>query len=172
MVEIEYADNTGALGTLARLEIYFDSLKRHGSGRGYHLEPSKSILIVHQENIKAVKVFSKRHGFRVRTGTNYFGGYIGNNKFKSNWLRESTLTWERNIKSISETAGKHPQESYAAVVCAIQSEWISIQRATWDTGDSFAGVEKMLHETFLPRIFFGKTKTLSTVVGALSVHES
>ena len=32
----------------------------------------------------------------------------------------------------------------------------------------FSGVEKMIRETFLPRLFFGKTKTLSSVVGALS----
>ena len=54
------------------------------------------------------------------------------------------------------------------MVCVIQSEWIFLQRVTWDTGDSFAGVEKAIWETFLLHIFFGKTKTLSPVVGALS----
>ena len=43
-----------------------------------------------------------------------------------------------------------------------------IQRVTWDTGDAFAGVEKIIRETFLPCLFFGKTKTISPVVGALS----
>ena len=33
----------------------------------------------------------------------------------------------------------------------------------------FARVEKMIHETFLLRLFFGKTKTLYPVVGALSM---
>ena len=42
------------------------------------------------------------------------------------------------------------------------------QRVTWDTRDSFAGVEKMICKTFLPRLFFGKTKHLSPIVGALS----
>ena len=51
----------------------------------------------------------------------------------------------------------------------IQSEWIFLQRITWDTGGSFAGVEKIIRETFLPRLFFGKTKTLSPVIGALSM---
>ena len=35
----------------------------------------------------------------------------------------------------------------------------------WDTGDSFVGVEKMICENFLSRLFFGKTKTLYPVVG-------
>ena len=63
---------------------------------------------------------------------------------------------------------KYTQDSYAAFLCAIQLEWIFLQSVTWDTGESFAGVEKMICKTFLPRIFFRKTKTLSPVVGALS----
>ena len=35
-------------------------------------------------------------------------------------------------------------------------------------GDAIAGVEKIIWETFLPRLLFRKTKTLSPVVGALS----
>ena len=35
-------------------------------------------------------------------------------------------------------------------------------------GDTFAGAEKMIQEMFLPHLFFGKTRTLSPVVGALS----
>ena len=65
-------------------------------------------------------------------------------------------------------AGKYPHDSYAPVVHAIQSEWIFLQCVTWDTGDTFAGVEKMIWETFLPHLFFGKTKTLAPIVGALS----
>ena len=53
------------------------------------------------------------------------------------------------------------------MVRAIQLEWIFLQRVTWDTGDAFTGVEKMIWETFLQCIFLGKTKTLSPIVGAL-----
>ena len=67
-----------------------------------------------------------------------------------------------------QNCGKYPQESYFAVARAIQSEWIFLQRVTWDTGDAFAGVEKMLRETFLPHIFFRNKKYLSPIVGYLS----
>ena len=50
-----------------------------------------------------------------------------------------------------------------------QSAWIFLQHATWDIGDLFAGVENMIHETFLPRFSFIKTKTLPPIVGALSM---
>ena len=103
-------------------------------------------------------MFGVRHRFRVCTGARYLRGYIGDEKSKHNRLRDSTMTWERNINMIRKTAGKYPQESYSAVVCAIQSEWIFIQCLTWYTGNLFAGVEKMIRETFLPRLFFGKNK--------------
>ena len=58
--------------------------------------------------------------------------------------------------------------NYTTVVREIQPGWIFLQRVTWDTGDVFARVERMIQETFLPRIFFVNTKTLFPVVGALS----
>ena len=67
---------------------------------------------------------------------------------------------------ISKTVGEYPQESYAAVAHVIQSEWIFLQRVTWDMGGAFAVVEKMIRETFLPNIFFGKRKSLSPIIGA------
>ena len=101
-------------------------------------------------------------------GTHYLGCYIGDHDSKINWLREHTLMWEKNINTIRKTSGKDPQEIYTVVVCEIQSEWVFIQRVTWEMGDAFAGVEKMIWEDFLPRLFFGKTKTLSPIVGAIS----
>ena len=52
---------------------------------------------------------------------------------------------------------------------SIQSEWVFLQHITTNTGDVFAGVDKMIQETFLPRIIFGKTKLLSPIVGFISI---
>ena len=60
-------------------------------------------------------------------------------------------------KTISKTAGKYTQDSYTAVVIEIQSECIFLQCVTWDTGDSFAGVEKMICETFF-LVFSSETR--------------
>ena len=79
------------------------------------------------------------------------------------------MTWEKNINTISKNEGKYTHESYATVVHAIQSEWIFLQRVTWDTGDAFAGAEKMIQETFLPCLLLRRTKTLSPIVGSLSM---
>ena len=67
-------------------------------------------------------MFVKRHRFKVYTGTRYLGGFIGDDRYKRYWMREHTLTWEKNIGTISKTADKHPQKSYATVAHAIKSE--------------------------------------------------
>ena len=124
--------------------------------------------MVRPENIAAGKVFGARHRFKVCTGACYLWGYIRDNDSKHDCLRERTLTWEKEKTAIKKTAGKYPQEIYAAVVRAIQPELIFLQHITWYTVDAFPGVDKMIRETFLPGIFLRKTKTLSPIVGAIS----
>ena len=163
-----YGDNTGASGTFTIIETYFNFLTCQGPGRGYYPKPSKSVLFVHPVNLETGKEFGARQVFKVCTGALYPGSYIRDGESKSDWLRERTLTCEKNINKISETEGGYPQESYAAVVSAIQSEWIFLQHVTWDTGYVFTGSGKKIQETFLPRLFFRNTKTLSPFVGSIS----
>ena len=164
-----YADDARFFGTFTIIERYFYLLTLQGLGRRYYPEPYKSVLIVRPNNLEAGKVFGACHGFKVCTGARYPGSYIGADESKRDLLRERMMTWENNISTIRKTAGKYPQDSYTAVVRTIQSEWIFLQHVTWDTWDAFAGVEKIIRETFLPRLFFGKTKTLSPVMEALSI---
>ena len=88
-----YADNNRGLVTFSRIDTYFNSLTRQGSGCRYYPELSKSVLIEHPENLKDGKVFGARHGFNLCMGAHYFWGYIGDDESKSNCLREHTLTW-------------------------------------------------------------------------------
>ena len=54
------------------------------------------------------------------------------------------------------------------MVHVIQSEWIFKQCMKNDTVHAFTRVEKLLQETFLPRLIFGKPKSLPPIVGTLS----
>ena len=63
--------------------------------------------------------------------------------------------WEKNILGTTEMVEEYPQVSYAVVVCLVQLEWIFLERVKKDTGYTFAGVDKLLWETFLPYLFFG-----------------
>ena len=130
------------------IELYFNLLKHYGSGCGYYPKTSKSVLIVHPDNLETGNQFGLCHGFKVFTSEWYFGGFIGDDKSKLDWIQDRTLTWENNIIKIIETVEKYTQESYAAVVHVIQPEWIFLQRVTKKMGYAFAGAEKLLQETF------------------------
>ena len=69
------------------MKLIFNFLTRQGPGRGYHPKLSKSVLVVHPENLKDGKVFGARNGFKLFTGACYLGGYIGDNESKHDWLR-------------------------------------------------------------------------------------
>ena len=72
-----YADDSGALGTFARIDTYFNLLTCQGPQRGYHPKPSKRVMVMHPDNLEARKYFGKNHGFKVCTGARYLGVYIG-----------------------------------------------------------------------------------------------
>ena len=105
---------------------------------------------MHQDNIESREQLVLSHGFKVCTVARYLGGYIGDDKYKRDWLKKRTETWERNIFTLRKTAGKYTKESYAMVVRLIQSEWIFPQRFANNTGDAFSGVANMIQEIFLP----------------------
>ena len=69
-----YVDNTGALGTYDKIELYFNFLNKSGLGCGQYPKPPKIVLIVHLHNIASRKDFGLRHGFKVCTGMCYLGG--------------------------------------------------------------------------------------------------
>ena len=60
-----YADKTGDLGTFTIINTYFNFLMCQGLGFGYYHKPSKRVLIVNMENLKAGKEFGARHIFKV-----------------------------------------------------------------------------------------------------------
>ena len=113
---------------------------------------------MHPKHFNSGKYFCKCHGFKLCMGARYLEGYIMDNKSNSNWLRYRTLTWEKILSRSGENPGKYPQESYFAVVRAIQIYWILLQRTTWDTGDSFMGMKKMIRENFFALSFLWKEK--------------
>ena len=87
----QYAENARDLGTFARIETYFNFLTRQGPECGYYPGPSKSMLIVHPDNLEAGKYFGECHKFKVFTGARYLGGCIRDDESNSDWLREHTL---------------------------------------------------------------------------------
>jgi hypothetical protein len=69
---------------LTRLSAFFRRLCEIGPLFGYYLEPTKSILIVRQHNLK--EAWLRFPAFRVKTGNRYSGGLIGEDEALNEWL--------------------------------------------------------------------------------------
>ena len=74
----------------------------------------------------------------------YIVGYNRDDVSKGDWPKNRMEKWEGDINSLIKMVDKYPQSSYAAVACAVQSEWIFLQCVTNDTGQAFTGLENFL----------------------------
>ena len=119
ITQLWYDDNSGALGTFARVESCFNLLKLFGLERRYYSEPFKSVLIVHPENPEYRKSFGFPRGFKVCMGARYLGSFIGDDESKRDCLKNRIKTWDQNIHTICKNLGKYTQGSSATV----QSNW-------------------------------------------------
>ena len=82
-----YSYNAGALVMFNHLDTYFKLLKNYLPTRGYLSNPTKSILVVHTQNLEAGEEFGQRHGFKVCMGARYLGVYIRYEKTKGDWIK-------------------------------------------------------------------------------------
>ena len=92
-----YSDDASALGTFANFKLYFNYIKRFFLGIGYYPKPSKSLLVVHLDNLNARKLFGLRHVFKVYTGACCLGKFIRYDESKLDWVKLNTNAWEQNI---------------------------------------------------------------------------
>jgi hypothetical protein len=77
VVQTWYADDAGAAGKFKAIKQQFAKLQEIGPHYGYYPEPTKSILIVSQNNLAAATAAFKDSEFTITTGNRYLGGFIG-----------------------------------------------------------------------------------------------
>jgi hypothetical protein len=87
-----YADDAGAGGRFQRIRLYFEKLQEHGPPRGYFPEPSKSVLIVEEHNKEKAEAYFKDSDWKVVTGCQCLGGFIGDKAEQREWVEEKAQT--------------------------------------------------------------------------------
>ena len=68
------------------IEDDFNYLIQSGPERGCYPNTTKRVLVVHPDNIEDGILFCARHGFKIRPGACYLGGFIGDDASKQEWL--------------------------------------------------------------------------------------
>jgi hypothetical protein len=75
--------------------------------------------------------------FKVTTGSQYLGSFIGKDDALHSWLMEKTKSWEEAVGDIAKVAPNFPQTAYSGLQKSLQQEWQFVQRVTKGVGPAF-----------------------------------
>lgn len=94
-----YADDSGAVGKLAKIRIWWDTLNALGPKYGYYPNPSKTVLLLkNSDDTHRAGVMFRDSGIQVKTdGQRYLGAALGSNDFKSSFVNEKNLKWVNDV---------------------------------------------------------------------------
>ena len=95
--------------------------------------------------------------------------YLNNVSLLDDWFQYEYIyaVVNKKLDAIKGQLARYEMEKYTKhytesinhnLVNAVQPEWIFLQRVTWYRRDALAVVEKMIWETFLPRLFLERRK--------------
>ena len=152
-VQVWYADDASACGSLSDLHQWFELLLSKGSDFGYVVNPAKCCLVIHDSyKSNAEQLFSSL-GISVVCNHRYLGGFIGELTGQASFVRDKVHRWIADVQCLSKIAEKQPQAAFAALTKSLQCEWQFLQRVIPNCGSYFIPLDDVLASTFLPAVF-------------------
>ena len=115
-----YADDAGVGGEFAAVMAHFRDLQLKGPDRGYFPEPTKSILVVLEQNVPRATAYFRGMGMQIVTGSRYLGGFVGERGTETQWVQTKVEGWAESVKNMAGVAHKHPQSAYADLQKSLQ----------------------------------------------------
>ena len=150
-----YADDAGAGGNFEAMMAHFRELQLKGLARGYFPEPTKSILVVAEQNVPRATEYFCGMGIKIVTRSRYLGGFLGEQETERQWASTKIEVWAESVKTLAGVACKQPQSAYAGLQKSLQQEWAFVQRVSTGIGDEFGPVEEEIAKAFLLALFEG-----------------
>ena len=146
--QLWYANDASAGGTLPELREWFNLLCSHGPAFGYHLEPTKSFVVVTDRwKNDAAAIFGDL-GIQVVTGRRFLGDFIGSHCERDEYVMSKVRRWVGHLDLLSEAALTQPQLAYAALSRSLQHEWTFLLRVVPQCGQLFQELELSLFSHF------------------------
>ena len=152
-----YADDAAAGASFPSIRVFWDKLCELGPAFGYFPEPTKSILVVREQNFAAAVAYFADLKFQVVRGKRHLGGFIGEREARDAWIGEKVDGWVTGVQRMAEVAVSRPQAVHIGVVKSLSQEWLFIQRVIGDLDGKFDRLEEALATKLLPALF-GETE--------------
>ena len=171
-IQAWYADDSSAVGFLAKLKEWWDALCVTGPKLGYFPKPSKTILIVkNNELIPAAKALFGHSGIKIIcNGERHLGAAIGSKEFRESYVSTKVAKWVKDVEELSTIATDEPQAALSAFTKALCHRWTFVQRTIPDTKHLFIPLESCIRDRFIPAVIGRKVSDIHRSLFTLPVR--
>ncbi|XP_066922310.1 uncharacterized protein [Clytia hemisphaerica] len=154
---VAFADDLAGAGKLRDLLLWWNTIVRLGPLFGYHPKASKSWLIVKDEErlTEAMQIFSGTDVKITCSGKKYLGGTIGDDAFKSNYIKDLISKWIEQIKTLSDIAKSQPQCAYSAFVGGFVHKFTYHLRVLSDIQEYLTPLDHAIDNFLIPALTEG-----------------
>ena len=112
-----YTDYYVALGTIANIRAWWESLISHGSVYGYYANEAKTWLIMKKEvELEVCNHFQGSGINNTTAGRPYLGAPLCTEAFIEDFVRSKVESWSSIIETRTETTSSSPHAAYTAFI--------------------------------------------------------
>ena len=153
VVQSWYADDSTAGGTTQELYRWWKILEGRGGCYGYHINASKSVLLVKPPFEAEAREAFKDTAVQIRVdGCRHLGAALGTDDYCRQYISSKVEDWCHEVRQLSQFAHTQPQAAYATLVYGLRHKWSFIARTMPNTASLFQPLEEVITHHLIPAI--------------------
>ena len=146
--QIWFSDDAAAASTAKCLRQWWDTLSSRGPCFGYYPNPSKTVLVVGEENVEKAKAAFRGTGITISThGSRHLGAVLGSLHFIEEYVGTKVKGWIDEIEHLAAIADTQPQAVYAAFSHGTKKKWTYQCRTTLESVTSFGRLKMLFNRS-------------------------
>ena len=158
--QLWYADDSSGAGKLRALRRWWDDVDETGKPYGYHVNASKTLLLVKPDLLNLAHSVFAGTGIEVVTdGARYLGAAIGTPDFIAGYTAGKVQDWQQELMRLSEIATTEPHAAYAALTHGLRGRWTYLLRTLEFSAEQLQRLDDTVTEHFLPALTGKRTFT-------------
>lgn len=151
--QVWFADDAAAGASITAVRRWWDMLRELGPAFGYHVNSSKTWLLVKPEMEHAAERAFAGTGVNVTMrGVSHLGAPLGEPAFIEEMTASKVCRWVEDLTKLSDFALSQPHLAFCALTQGLASRWTYHSRTTGAIHHLLAPLEKFLQERFIPSI--------------------
>ena len=151
--QLWFADDATAGGRLHPLRTWWDKLADVGPAYGYHVNNSKTWLVVKAEHLSEAERIFDGTGVRVTcTGKRHLGAALGTGTFIKEYVQEKVVMWKAELDKLASIAKSEPHAAFAAFTHGLIGHWMYFLRTIEGTAPLLQPLEDSIRQHFLPAL--------------------